>query len=154
MPPVLSCLLGKRLCEDPEKDDHWSLRDRCAIITHDLCRKFGNSYSTLIPRITKTMIKTLLDPQKPLSSHYGAIVGITSIGPHAVETLLIPHMTSYLEALSGGNMTDEEQPTPAEVSKCKMALKTAASKWINEAYSATIPEHEAKREQLRKTFNI
>lgn len=155
MPPVLSCLLGKRLCEDPEKEDHWSLRDRCAHITSDLCRKFGNTYTTLVPRVTKTMLKTLLDPQKPITSHYGAIVGLSAIGPHAIETLLIPHISTYMEALSASSeMTDEEKATPAEISKCRMALKTAASRWLNDAYSPEFPEHVTKKDLLSQLFDL
>lgn len=163
MPPLLSCLLGKRLCEDTEKEDHWSLRDRCATLTADICRKFGNVYATLVPRVTKTLVKTLTDPQKPIPSHYGAIVGITALGPHAIDTLLLPNIEVYCKALGacvqdGDQMTDSDvipdQPTPAEIGKCRSALKNAASRWINEAYMADLAEHQSKRELLRSLFNL
>lgn len=159
MPPVLTCLLGKRLCEDPEKEDHWSLRDRCAGMAADLCRKFGNTYATLVPRVTKTMAKTFLDPSKPLPSHYGAIVGLFALGPHSVETLILPYLETYLVALqhpkaSTGEGEDKDSFTPAEISKCRMALKNAASKWITEAYLEGTEAHEIKRESIRRAFNI
>lgn len=135
MPPVLSCLLGKNLCEDPAKEDHWSLRDRCALIAAELCRKFGNSYATLVPRVTKTMVKTFLDAGKPLPSHYGAIMGITALGSHSVETLLVPHMESYLTALGSidDTMSDEESSRSTEISKVQGALRNAANKFLAEA---------------------
>lgn len=159
MPPVLTCLLGKRLCEDPEKEDHWSLRDRCAGMTADLCRKFGNIYATLVPRVTKTMAKTFMDASKPLPSHYGAIVGLAALGAHAIESLILPHLETYLAALqspeaAGGVGEGEDQATPAEISRCRMALKNAASKWVAEAYVEGVEAHEAKYEAIRRVFTI
>src|SRR5262245_22559211 len=38
MPPILTCLLGKRVCSLPT-DDHWSLRDTAASLVALVCRK-------------------------------------------------------------------------------------------------------------------
>lgn len=161
MPPLLSCLLGKRLCEDPEREDHWSLRDRCAHITAELCRKFGNTYATLVPRVTKTLARTLSDPAKPIVSHYGAVVGIAALGPHAVETLILPHLESHLAALSVETVGAAEEgvaaaatATPAEISKCRAALKTAAARWVQEAYSEQLPEHASQRATIKRLLGI
>lgn len=160
MPPLLSCLLGKQLCEDPEKEDHWSLRDRCAHITAELCRKFGTIYATLVPRVTKTLAKTLSDPTKPVTSHYGAIVGIAALGPYAVENLIMPSLESYLAALNADpsvgkdESKEEAAATPAEISKCKMALKGAVNRWVNEAYSEQVSEHSEKRDLVKRLFNM
>ena len=157
MPPLLACLLGKRLCEDPEKEDHWSLRDHCASILSELCRKFGNIYSTLVPRVTKTFVKTFLDPSKPYASHYGALMGMTKFGPHAIEILLLPHLEGYLNALSEGqtSMSDgENRGTPADISKLMAVLKEAGSKWVNEAYSPPTDNHATYRKLLQDRLGV
>lgn len=132
MPPLLSCLLGKRLCEDVDKEDHWALRDRCAVIISDICRKFGNTYTNLIPRVARTMVKVLQDTAKPLPCHYGAIVGLASFGAHTIDTLLIPKLEEYLNVLESATnvMSDHEAPLQLEVQKVRSALKGAASKWL------------------------
>lgn len=154
MPPLLSCLLGKRLCEDPQREDHWALRDRCAAITADICRKFGHVYGNLVPRVAKTMVKAFLDPTKPTSSHYGAIVGLTALGAHTVDVLLVEHMESYLKSLetnANQQMTDGELAVSVEdVNRCRTALRNAATKWLAEC--TEVPE--SRRAPIRELFNL
>ncbi len=150
MPSVLSCLLGKRLCEDPAVEDHWSLREHAAAITATICQRYGNVYGTLIPRVTRTLIKTLLDQEKPLTSHYGAIVGITALGGRTIEAILLPHLAAYMAAIdkvssssddgssqpkgATTDMADDdgacEDATPAEVERCRGALCIACERWL------------------------
>jgi transcription initiation factor TFIID subunit 6 len=54
IPPVLTCLVAKRLCED-SRENHWSLRMIAAEIIAFLCNKYGPVYHTLQKRITKTL---------------------------------------------------------------------------------------------------
>lgn len=107
MPPILTCLLGKRLCEDPEREPHWSLRRDAAELVAYVCGTFGNAYQTIIPRVTKTMAKILSDAEKPLTSHYGAIVGLTALGPLTVEAVILPILHEYLSALTKGTTSPE-----------------------------------------------
>jgi transcription initiation factor TFIID subunit 6 len=190
MPSLLSCLLGKRLCEDPQREDHWALRDRCAVITADLCKRFGHVYATLIPRVTKTMVRTLQDAEKPLTSHYGAIVGLTALGPRTVEVVLLPHMEAYCKVLSfnvvsemqdshaletltaveeGEKMMEEGDGgsgggggggggggnTPAEISKCRSALKIAVTRWLADTANAVDEQRVGvRRQQMQKLFSL
>lgn len=154
MPPLLSCLLGKRLCEEPQREDHWALRDRCANITADICRKFGHVYGNLVPRVAKTMIKTFLDSTKPASSHYGAIVGLAALGAHAVDALLVEHMETYIKTLESDasrEMTDEEPAASAEdANRCRTALRNAATKWLADCTEAP----ESRRSLIKELFNL
>lgn len=153
MPAVLSCLLGKSLCEDPQKEDHWSLRERCAVITAELCRKYGNVYASLVPRVSKTLLKTLLDPARPLPSHYGAIVGLATLGSRAIEKLLLPNIEPYLQALEPD--PGAEQPTEVfilESARCRSALKNAAAKWLETA--ADDAGFEEQRALIKRLFNL
>jgi hypothetical protein len=40
MPAILTCVVGKRLCEDPA-DDHWSLRDFAAGLVSRVCSAYA-----------------------------------------------------------------------------------------------------------------
>jgi transcription initiation factor TFIID subunit 6 len=75
MPCVLTCLVGKRLCANPTQN-HWALRDYTAELVALVCQRFGYSYRSLQPRITKTLTRAFLDPTRPLTTHYGAIMGL------------------------------------------------------------------------------
>lgn len=62
-------------------------------------RRYSNSYENLQPRVTKTLMKAFRDSGKPLSTHYGAIVGVTALGPQAIENVILPHFSTYLKAI-------------------------------------------------------
>jgi hypothetical protein len=94
MPAILTCLVGKRLCEKPT-ENHWELRDYCATLVSYICRRFGTAYKTLQPRITKTLLHAFLDPTKPLTTHYGAVVGLSALGIYVIQLLLLPNIASY-----------------------------------------------------------
>ncbi|KAJ2758267.1 histone H4-like TAF Taf6, SAGA complex subunit, partial [Coemansia nantahalensis] len=79
VPSLLTCLVSKRLCES-YAEDHWSLRDGAAEQIAEICQSFGQSYHTLKTRIARTLLRAFLDPTKPLTTHYGAIVGLTKLG--------------------------------------------------------------------------
>jgi transcription initiation factor TFIID subunit 6 len=42
-------------------------------------------YHNLQTRLTKTLIHAFLDPAKSLTQHYGAVHGISALGPSAVD---------------------------------------------------------------------
>eukprot|EP01133_Synstelium_polycarpum_P016865 gene16865-20050_t len=94
MPSILSCMVGRKLCASPT-DNHWRLRDYVAELVSTICKKFGDTYPLLQGRITKTLVKCLHDTTKPLTSHYGAIVGLTALGRQSIQFLLIPHIPKY-----------------------------------------------------------
>lgn len=130
LPPVLTCLLGKRLCEDPDREPHWSLRLDAADIIGYICKQWGSAYQTIIPRVTRTMTKTLNDAEKPLTSHYGAIAGLTAMGPMAVQSVLLPIIPTYLKALGiDGTPMENGAGLSLEVRKCWEALKDAYTSW-------------------------
>lgn len=130
LPPVLTCLLGKRLCEHPETEPHWSLRLDAADVIGYICRVWGPAYQTIVPRVTRTFAKTLSDPERPLTSHFGAIVGLTALGPMAVQSVLIPVLPAYLRALGiEGTPMDGGEQLPLETRKCYEALCDAVQAW-------------------------
>ncbi|EAL63207.1 TATA-binding protein-associated-factor [Dictyostelium discoideum AX4] len=98
MPSILTCLVGKKLCNSPS-ENHWELRDFAARLVSFVCRKFGDVYSSLQGRITKTLVQTLHDTTKPLTTHYGAIVGLSGLGRNVIQFLLLPYVPKYYKLL-------------------------------------------------------
>lgn len=54
-----------------ERQDHWSLREHAARVNAQVCRQFPDEIYGIQTRITKTFLKTLCDPAKPLVTQYG-----------------------------------------------------------------------------------
>ncbi|KAJ1731671.1 histone H4-like TAF Taf6, SAGA complex subunit [Coemansia biformis] len=98
VPSLLTCLVSKRLC-DNYTEDHWSLRNGAAEQIAEICQQFGQSYHTLKTRIARTLLRAFLDPTKPLTTHYGAIVGLTKLGVGMVKVLVLPNVKAYMGLL-------------------------------------------------------
>ena len=48
------------------------MRDAAARVISTVCAKFGDPLHNIRPRISKTLLKALLDRAKPVTTHYGA----------------------------------------------------------------------------------
>ena len=53
------------------QEDHWAVRDLAAAAMGLLLEKFGPAYPELLSRVSNQLLKGLLDPSKPLTTHYG-----------------------------------------------------------------------------------
>lgn len=124
MPPILSCIVAKRLCTEPT-ENHWALRQFAATLVASICIKFGNSYQTLQPRVTRTLLRAFLDPAKPLTTHYGAIIGLSKLGPDVIKALVIPNIKIYVPMLIPIIEDTDSANTlrRAEAMKCMEALE-------------------------------
>ncbi|KAE8679700.1 Transcription initiation factor TFIID subunit 6 [Hibiscus syriacus] len=98
MPSVVTCLVSKKL-GNRIGDNHWELRDFTAKLVASICKRFGHVYNTLQTRLTKTLLNALLDPQRALTQHYGAIQGLAALGPNVVRLLILPNLEPYLRLL-------------------------------------------------------
>ncbi|KAJ1475966.1 hypothetical protein T484DRAFT_1966945 [Baffinella frigidus] len=98
MPAVMTCMVGKKLCKSALQA-HWALRDRAAQLLTLIVTRYASSYATLQQRITNTLLHALLDAAKPLTTHYGAVVGLMALGPQTSNQLVVPNALAYLEAL-------------------------------------------------------
>lgn len=94
MPPLLTCIVGKRLGQDAS-EDHWALRREASEVVAAICRKFSGRYQDLQSRVIKTMISALLDKSKPLATHYGAAVCLSAFGPRVVDLFLVYNIGQY-----------------------------------------------------------
>ncbi|WVZ57837.1 hypothetical protein U9M48_008175 [Paspalum notatum var. saurae] len=93
MPSMITCIVAKRLGHRLS-DNHWEL----TFLPIWLLR-FGHVYHNLQNRLTKTLIHAFLDPAKSLTQHYGAIQGISALGPSAIRLLLLPNLVTYMQLL-------------------------------------------------------
>jgi transcription initiation factor TFIID subunit 6 len=110
MPSVVTCLVAKKLGGEPsDLDDHCLLRERAAETMALVCAKFGEQYPTIQPRITRTLVKALLDQTKPLATRYGAVVGLAALGPRVTRLLILPHLRQVLETLEPMLAEGEEE---------------------------------------------
>ncbi|KAF9935534.1 hypothetical protein BGZ65_003288, partial [Modicella reniformis] len=180
MPTILTCVVGKRLGEpslsapSSPQDDHWSLRSTATDIILLICHKYGSSYHTLQPRVTRTLLRAFLDPEKPLTTHYGAILGLSRMGNEVFKTLVVPNLKTYssviepelgLDFQEDDSQMDIEQHLDGlaairrnEAAHCLEALLTGLRTLIkNEAAKAkhttmTVPTLEDVREPLAQAI--
>eukprot|EP00793_Prasinoderma_coloniale_P001147 PRCOL_00006138-RA len=172
MPSILTCLVGKRLgvpkaageggagpggglapAEKSAADksaaltvDHWQLREHAASLVALVCERFGGSYANLQPRITRTLVRALMDPKKPLTTHYGSIVGIAALGARVVQLLLMPNLGEYLTLLEEEAAKAEKTGDAArqyEASRCRGAVQAA----VGSFFVGVRAENEAEQRQ-------
>ncbi|XP_062198680.1 transcription initiation factor TFIID subunit 6 isoform X2 [Phragmites australis] len=98
MPSMITCIVAKRLGHRLS-DNHWELRDFSANLVASVCRRFGHVYHNLQNRLTKTLVHAFLDPAKSLTQHYGAVQGLSALGPSAIRLLLLPNLVTYMQLL-------------------------------------------------------
>lgn len=113
--------------------DHWSLRLQAAELVAFIAKTYGTTYTTLLPRVTKTLAKALsYDPAtneiKPFSTHFGAIVALTLLGTHVIDSILMPMLENYLDFIAeAGN--SEILGTEEEKGKVLAALENSINQW-------------------------
>lgn len=113
-PPVLTCLLGRRLGDaSTSQKETYELRDYAASLLGLICKKYAKSSKKIRERLARTCLKHWLDyPPKPLEVQYGAISGLVAIGgPETVRALIVPNLKAYGEvlekAMNGGGAERE-----------------------------------------------
>ncbi|WEW56093.1 histone H4-like TAF Taf6, SAGA complex subunit [Emydomyces testavorans] len=96
IPPVLTCLIGRQLEGGSDPLEHFTLRDLAGSLVGMIAKKYSHSSHTLKPRLARTFLKNFMDPSKPFGTHYGAIIGLHSIGgSDVIRELIIPNLAMY-----------------------------------------------------------
>lgn len=97
MPCILTLLLAKRIGPviklTQENKEEWqdalksqlAIREFAAILLQHIIKVYGSSYSTLRPRITRTLLRALLDSTKPVGTQYGALLGLKNMGNEVLK---------------------------------------------------------------------
>jgi len=130
MPPLLTCLVGKKLCDNPN-DNHWALRIYSSKIVSHICKRYGDLYKNLQLRVSKTLLQAFLDTSKPFSTHFGAIIGIAALGAEVVQSLLLPHITTYYKSLEK-ELSSQDAQKKIEAQNCFSALLHAAMVYVHQ----------------------
>ena len=126
------------------------MRLQAAEIVALISKTYGDTYTTLLPRVTKTLAKALCyDPAvnevKPFSTHFGAIVGLTLLGTSVLDSVLMPMLEDYLAFVKDVE-NSKVLGEPEEKEKVLSALKNAINQW-KEHYESS------KYDKLLKTLN-
>lgn len=93
LPPLLTCVIGRFLGDG----DHLSLRHIAADVLRDIFEMFGTP--VLRTRVVKTIVSVLTADSSELAAVYGAVVGLTALGPDVVRTTLLPFLPTILSNL-------------------------------------------------------
>jgi transcription initiation factor TFIID subunit 6 len=130
MPAVITCVVGHKLGECAGDDRHWDLRVRAARLTGLICRKYTNKCNDIQARVTRTMVSAFLEPTKPLTTRYGAVVCLAALGPRVVELFLLDNAKEF-QCLLGPSLENEH--TRADAMRVKDALLEAISPLLTAA---------------------
>jgi len=149
MPAVLTCVVSKVLCRDPIAEDHWKLRAFAAETVAHVCRRYSRAPSTT-QRATRTLLHAFLDASMPLTTHYGAAVGLAALGPQAAK-LLVPHLGPYVAMVERASAPEGNSPLRQREAKyVHQALLKAAGVYLSDATrlpASTAPQARAAAEQ-------
>lgn len=150
MPPILTCLVSKRLCESPF-DDHWSLRDLAASLVKLVCLQYSEQYADLQPRITMTLCAALKEKKKPLTTQYGTIIGLSTLGAMTVHSYLLPRMEQLLrrftKAANSANIAKRQ-----EAVKCLGALHRAFGVYLTTTSVDLIDQNKLTVQHVTETL--
>ncbi|XP_074633099.1 transcription initiation factor TFIID subunit 6-like [Acropora palmata] len=92
IPAVMTCIVSKQLSPKPDTDNHWALRDFGSRLIAQICRSFNSTTNNVQTRVTKTYCKALHQEKASLSTHYGAITGLSELGQEVVKVLILPRL--------------------------------------------------------------
>lgn len=117
-PVICTCVVGKRLYQKP-RENHWALRDFSSRLLRDICDKYREKYNNLQTRLSKTFLSAFADPKKSLTTHYGAIVGLGTLGKYVVDATVMPLFGSYVTRLI--KLLDDPKLKPGSVRRFELA---------------------------------
>lgn len=90
----------------PELDNHWALRDFASRLMAQICKNFNTSTNNIQTRVTRMFSNAIQQGDKlALSSLYGALEGLSELGPEVIKTFILHRTRSignyfYLNSLS------------------------------------------------------
>jgi transcription initiation factor TFIID subunit 6 len=106
--------------------EQFALRDMAASLLSLIAQKYSHSSHMLKPRLVRSCLKTFLDPSKPFGAHYGAVIGLQSVGgPDVIRVLVVPNLNDYSKLLSDG--LDDAARRPAAERVLTALLSVLAS---------------------------
>jgi transcription initiation factor TFIID subunit 6 len=124
LPAVITCMVCRELCASAA-EDHWALRELAADALALIVAKFGQPYPSILPMAAQVLLEAFCDRTKALTTHYGAVAGLTRLGPAVVNRLLLPALPAYAEPLRAARESRANPAMAAEAEKVFDALTRA-----------------------------
>lgn len=121
MPCILTLLLAKRIGAPPKEGSteeaaqellrsQFAVREFASVLLEHVLNSYGSSYSTLKPRVARTLLRALLDATKPVGTHYGALLGLENLGPEVIKLVLVGNLKLWYKlVIEDGDRTDAEK---------------------------------------------
>lgn len=118
MPCVLTLLLAKRIgpvvkesTENYQETlrNQLAVREFAAILLEHIIKVHGSSYSTLRPRVTRTLLRALLDSTKPVGTQYGALLGLKNFGNEVLKLVLVGNLKIWYKSVVEQNQSQFER---------------------------------------------
>lgn len=107
MPCVLTLLLAKRIgpiTKDLDLEENreifrsqLAVREFAAVLLQHIITVYGSSYSTLRPRVTRTLLRALLDSSKPTGTQFGALLGLKNMGSEVIKLVLVGNLKVWFK---------------------------------------------------------
>ncbi|XP_017114595.1 transcription initiation factor TFIID subunit 6 [Drosophila elegans] len=138
LPAVLSCLLTKQACPTAGSDDHWALREYSGNVMAQIVRHFEASDNSIMPRVIGTYKKALR--MEPLTTVYGAVIGLGKLGNHAVRSCIVPQIEylygriePHLTASNGCSSSSVDKQAAKYIRHRVLKMCTSVLKRIHQA---------------------
>ncbi|KAL7713831.1 Transcription initiation factor TFIID subunit 6 [Entamoeba marina] len=151
-PVILTLVVTKQIGTDP-LDDHWLVRSQAARLVKDLRDKYSDKYGRLNARLLQTYLQAITDPNKPLTTQYGGIVGISEMGYRAVFHLLVPAMKSLKERYTGSSK-DAKMCSQALFEAALMLSKKMREMMLDEKDDVCVLEEFKANETFKQLHDI
>lgn len=124
MPSVLTLLLAKRIGpKDQIGNDSYSIRSKSASLLKKICDKYGDTYHTLKPRVTRTLLKGFMDPSKPAGALYGSIEGIKALGGEIVRVVILGNIKPWYDGVKNRLKEDDLEMVCEALAQALRTLK-------------------------------
>lgn len=145
MPTLLTCIVGKRLCNNLESEDHWTLREESSHLVSLICKRFGDAYISLQPRIMKTLSKAFVPAasdektetkEVSIPSIYGALACLSMLGKDTVQLVVLPHFQYIYDIIHHS----DSQFSDIFINKCHQALLFSIKDLLSSRYEEIISQ--------------
>lgn len=117
LPAVFTCVVAAKLSNLPS-EDHWTLRLLAADLIADFSVRFSTQFPDLHPRVCKTYLDAI-EADKSLSTMFGGLAGLSSMGTNVIRTLLLPAVKSIYKRITDVARSTVDGKGPAANSTSK-----------------------------------
>lgn len=159
MPCLLTPLLSKRVGSNPSSTESFAVRDFAASLLNKICETYSESYYSLKPRVTRTLLKGFMDANRSVASWYGSIVGIRGLGSDVIRVVILGNIRAWYEATMPRIQSQEDQAilTRAIMDSLRILKKQAPSLLLKDGSNQepkplSDEEQEKLKEQVGERF--